>query len=128
VPRVPIIRIRNALIATVQDDLRDRDALEFQDDLTRRIEETGAGGVLLDLSVLDTIDSFLGRLIHDIASVSRLLGAHTVVVGLQPAVALTLVELGLDLSGVRTALDADRGLALLERLMSTERGRGHPPS
>jgi rsbT antagonist protein RsbS len=123
VARVPIVRVGNALIATVQEDLRDRDALELQEELANRIERTGVGGVLLDLSIVDTVDSFLGRLIHDIASVSRLLGAETVVVGLQPAVAVTLVELGLDLGRVRTSLSPERGLALLDRLVAEERAR-----
>jgi rsbT antagonist protein RsbS len=119
--RVPIVRIGDTLIATVQEDLRDRDALDLQEQLTTQLERTGAQGVLLDLSVVDTVDSFLGRLIHDVARVSRLLGAQTVVVGLQPAVAITLVELGLELEGVRTALDPERGLVLLRKLIAQER-------
>jgi rsbT antagonist protein RsbS len=122
--RVPIVRIGETLIASVQEDLRDRDALDLQEQLTAQLEKTGARGVLLDLSVVQTVDSFLGRLIHDIARVTRLLGAQTVVVGLQPAVAITLVELGLDLEGVRTSLDAERGLTLLRQLLAREaRGR-----
>lgn len=119
-PRVPIIALKDALIATVQEELRDSDALALHENLTEMIERTGIRGVLLDLSVVETVDSFLGRLLHDVAIGARLLGAHTVVVGLQPAVAITLVELGLELRGVRTALNAEKGLALLERLLAAE--------
>jgi rsbT antagonist protein RsbS len=122
---VPIIHIGDTLIATVQEDLRDSDAVDLLEQLTARLERTGAHGVLLDMSVAATVDSFLGRLIHDIARVTQLLGAQTVVVGLQPAVAVTLVELGLELAGVRTALNPARGLALLKRLGDPKhRGRG----
>jgi rsbT antagonist protein RsbS len=124
--RVPIIRIDSTLIATVQEDLRDRDALELQTNLCTLLEETGANGVLVDLSVVETVDSFLGRLLHDIARVSRLLGAHTVLVGLRPVVAVTLVELGLPLPEVRTALNPDKGLAVLRRLIQEERRDGRP--
>lgn len=123
--RVPIIRIANTLIATVQEDLRDRNALELQEELNRLIEQTGARGVLLDISIVETVDSFLGRMINDIGRGAQLLGAQAVVVGMQPAVAITLVELGLELKGVRTALNAEKGMALLERLFVQEReGRG----
>ena len=121
---VPIIQIGGTVIAAVQEDLRDADALQLQERLTRRLEQTGARGVLIDLSVVETVDSFLGRLIHDLARATRLLGAQTVVVGLQPAVAVTLVELGLELKGVRTALTADRGLLLLRRLLAEEKRNG----
>jgi rsbT antagonist protein RsbS len=124
VARVPIIQIGDVLIATVQEDLHDRDALELQSALTERLEVQGAHGVLLDLSVVEIVDSFLGRLLNDIARVTRLLGAQTVVVGIQPAVAVTLVELGMELKEVRTALNAEKGLALLRRLIErSERGR-----
>ena len=116
--RVPVVRIGDVLIATVLEDLYDRDALALQTDLTDRLEQTGARGVMIDLSTVEMVDSFLGRVIGEIAAVSRLMGAQTVVVGLRPAVALTLVELGLGLPGVRTALDADRGHALLRRLIA----------
>ena len=123
--RVPILRVGETLIAMVQEDLRDRDAIELQTNLSQQLERTGASGVLLDLSIVETVDSFLGRLLHDLARTSRLLGAQTVVVGLQPAVAVTLVELGLELSDVRTALNADRGLALLKKLIREARRNGH---
>jgi rsbT antagonist protein RsbS len=120
VARVPIVQIGDVLIATVQDELYDHDALQLQEELGLSLERGAAQGVVLDFSVVETVDSFLARLIGNIASTSRLLGAETVVVGLQPAVAVTLVELGLTLSGVHTALNANKGLALLARL-----GRGH---
>lgn len=118
--RVPIIRVGDTLIATVLEDLHDRDAVQLQEDLGNMLERTGARGVLLDLSVVDLIDSFLGRLLNDVASGTRLLGAQTVIVGMQPQVAMTLVELGLELKGVRTALTPEKGLALLRRLLAGE--------
>jgi rsbT antagonist protein RsbS len=124
--RVPIIRVGGALIATVQEELLDRDALDLQVALHDAVVRTGAQGVLLDLSVVETVDSFLGRLLSELAAGTRLLGAHTVVVGIQPAVAVTLVELGLTLRGVHTALDAPRGLALLRRLAVGGGSRGRP--
>lgn len=118
--RVPIVRIADTLVVTAQQDLTDHDALSLQIDVNEALVRTGARGVLLDISVIEAVDSFLGRLINDIASCSRLLGAHTVLVGMQPAVAITLVELGLDLKGVRTALNAAKGLALLQQLILDE--------
>jgi rsbT antagonist protein RsbS len=128
VARVPIIKIGEVLIATVQEDLADRDALTLQDELTTAIERTGARGVLLDVSVVEIVDSFLGRVLNDVAISSRLLGASTVVVGIQPAVAITLVELGLELKGVQTALNPDKGLALLRRVLgrATSHDRARP--
>ncbi len=111
--RVPILRIGDILLVSIQLDLRDDIAVALQDDLSQRIVATGAKGVLLDISALEIVDSFVGRMISTTAAVSRVLDAETVVVGMQPAVAITLVELGLTLDGVRTALDVDRGLALL---------------
>ncbi len=118
--RVPIVRLGDTLIATVQEELRDRDALALQDELSSTIERVGAVGVLLDLSAVHTVDSFLGRLLNDIASETRLLGAQTVVVGIRPAVAITLVELGLELKGVRTALDPVKGMRLLQQMSRVE--------
>ncbi len=118
--RVPIVHIGETLIATVQEDLRDQDALDLQQLLGEWLVRTGARGVLLDLSVTETVDSFLGRLLGDIAVGARLLGAHTVVVGIQPAVAITLVELGLELRGIHTALTVEKGLALLRTLLARE--------
>ena|SRR5579884_4062923 len=123
--RVPIVRIGDTLVATVQEDLRDREALGLRDDLAGWLERTGAQGVLLDVSTVETVDSFLGRLINDIATSTRLLGAHTVVVGIQPAVALTLIELGLELRGVRTALNPEKGMKLVKQLIAEERQGDH---
>ena len=130
--RVPVVRIGEILIATVQEDLYDRDALDLETRLTEMLAETGARGVLIDLSTVEMLDSFLGRLIGEIAASSRLMGAQTVVVGMRPAVALTLVELGIELRGVRTALNAAKGQMLLTRLIAGEdraarqgRNRGH---
>ena len=112
--RIPILKLRDLLLVTIQVDMHDRLALQLQDELTSRISETGARGVLIDISSLDIVDSFIGRMIANIAAMARVLDADTVVVGMQPAVAITLVELGLTLPGVRTALNVDRGMALLE--------------
>lgn len=122
--RTPIIHIGDILVASVQEDLGDRDALELQEALNRTLERTGARGVLIDLSVVEMVDSFLGRLLSDIAIGTRLFGAHTVVVGIRPAVAITLVELGLELKGVHTALDARKGMARLHRLIAREEMQG----
>ena len=112
--RIPILRLRDLLLVTIQVDMHDRLALQLQDELTTRISETGARGVLIDISSLDIVDSFIGRMISNIAAMARVLDAETVVVGMRPAVAITLVELGLTLPGVRTALNVDKGMALLE--------------
>src|SRR6187401_3712282 len=111
--RIPILRMGEFLLVTIQVDMHDQLALTLQDDLTSKIEKTGANGVLIDISALEMVDSFIGRMIANIAAMSRILDAHTVVVGMQPAVAITLVELGMDLPGVRTALNVERGMALL---------------
>ena len=111
--RIPILRLGDVLLVSVQVDLEDHIALALQEDLAERIVESGADGVLIDITGLDIVDSFVGRMISTIASISKVLDAETVVVGMRPAVAITLVELGLSLSGVRTALDVDRGLAML---------------
>jgi rsbT antagonist protein RsbS len=111
--RIPILRIGDILLVSIQVDLQDHVAIALQEDLAERIVESSANGVLIDISALEIVDSFIGRMINTIASVSRVLDAETVVVGMRPAVAITLVELGLSLTGVRTALDVDRGLAML---------------
>ena len=118
--RVPILRLGQMLIATVLEDLRDHDALDLQERLNTALERTGARGVLLDVSAVETLDSFLGRLLNDIATTAHLLGAATVIVGIQPAVAITLVELGLELRGVQTSLTLDQGLARLRRHLRGE--------
>jgi len=111
--RIPILKLGRLLLVTIQVDMHDRLALALQDDLTERIAQTGARGVLIDISALEMVDSFIGRVLANIAAMSRVLDAETVVVGMRPAVAITLVELGLSLPGVRTALDVERGMQLL---------------
>ena len=111
--RVPVLKIGDILLVSIQIDLEDHTALQLQDDLSSRIVETGAHGVIIDISALEIVDSFIGRMLSTIASVSRVLDAETVVVGMRPAVAITLVELGLSLTGVRTALDVDKALEIL---------------
>lgn len=115
--RVPILRLGDCLLVTVQVDMHDELAMSLQDDLTNKIVATKARGVLIDISALEMVDSFIGRMLGNIASMSRILDARTVVVGMQPAVAITLVELGLSLPGIRTALNVDAGLALLRRML-----------
>ena len=112
--RIPILKLRDLLLVTIQVDMHDRLAMQLQDELTARISETGARGVLIDISSLDIVDSFIGRMIANTAAMARVLDAETVLVGMQPAVAITLVELGLTLPGVRTALNVEKGMALLE--------------
>ena len=111
--KIPILRMGRFLLVTIQVDMHDRLALQLQDDLTGRIVQDRAHGVLIDISSLEVVDSFIGRMISNIAAMARVLDAETVVVGMQPAVAITLVELGLSLTGVRTALNVDKGMALL---------------
>ena len=111
--RIPILRMGRFLLVTIQVDMHDRLALALQDDLTNCIVKNGAKGVLIDISSLEIVDSFMGRTIGNIAGMSRILDAQTVVVGMRPAVAITLVELGLSLPGVRTALTVERGIELL---------------
>lgn len=111
--KIPILRMDQFLLVTIQVDMHDRLAMALQDDLTRTISETEARGVLIDISSLEIVDSFIGRMLANIAAMSRVLDAETVVVGMQPAVAITLVELGLSLNGVRTALNVDAGMSLL---------------
>jgi rsbT antagonist protein RsbS len=115
VNRIPILKIGASLLVTIQVDMHDRLAVALEEDLTNRIAETGAKGVLIDISALEIVDSFIGRMLDNIAAVSRVLDADTVVVGMRPAVAITLVELGLELRGVRTALNVERGIAMITR-------------
>jgi rsbT antagonist protein RsbS len=115
--RIPILRMGEFLLVTLQVDMHDQLALRLQDDLTSMIHAKGAKGVLVDISALEMIDSFMGRMIGDISGMARILDARTVLVGMQPAVAITLVELGLSLPGVDTALNVERGVQLLKRAL-----------
>lgn len=117
--RIPILRMGKFLLVTIQVDMHDRLAMQLQEDLTSRIAQWGAIGVLIDISSLEIVDSFIGRMLANIAAMARVLDAETVVVGMQPAVAITLVELGMSLAGVRTALNVELGMELLYSL------RGH---
>ena len=113
--RIPILKMGGYLLVTIQVDMHDRLAMALQDDLTQKIVDARAKGVLIDISALEVVDSFIGRMLGDIAAMSRVLDAETVVVGMRPAVAITLVELGLSLTGVRTALNVERGMDLLRQ-------------
>ena len=112
--RIPILKMGSFLLVTIQVDMHDQLALTLQDELTSRVVSDRARGVLIDISALDVVDSFIGRMLGNIAAMSRILDAETVVVGMQPSVAITLVELGLSLPGIRTALNVDRGMELLQ--------------
>jgi len=116
--KIPILKMGQFLLVTIQVDMHDRLAMTLQDDLTNRISQTNARGVLIDISALDMVDSFIGRILGNIAKMSKILDAETVVVGMQPAVAITLVELGLSLKGIRTALNVEKGMALLRRAIA----------
>ena len=111
--RIPILQMGQVLLVTIQLDMQDQMALALQDDLANKISTTGAKGVMIDISALEIVDSFVGRMLASISGISRILDATTVVVGMQPAVAITLVELGLSLEGVRTALNVEQGMHLL---------------
>jgi rsbT antagonist protein RsbS len=111
--RIPILRMGHTLLVTIQVDMHDEIAVRLLDDLTNMVTRTHARGVVIDISALDMVDSFIGRMIADIAATSRILDAETILVGMQPAVAITLVELGMSLPGVRTALDVEKAMELL---------------
>src|SRR3954454_23617365 len=123
--RIPILRMGQFLLVTIQVDMHDRLATQLQDDLTERIAATGARGVLIDISALELVDSFIGRILGNTAAMSHVLDAETVVVGMQPAVAITLVELGLSMTGVRTALNVEKGMALLRASLGTPQEERH---
>ncbi len=116
--RIPILKMGRFLLVTIQVDMHDRLALTLQDDLTEQILKWKARGVLIDISALEMVDSFIGRMLGTIAAMARLLDAETVVVGMQPSVAITLVELGLSLQGIRTALDVEKGMAALREMVA----------
>ena len=123
--RIPILKMSEFLLVSIQVDMHDRLAMTLQDDLTDRIVRDRARGVLIDISSLEIVDSFIGRMIGNIAAMSRVLDAETVVVGMRPAVAITLVELGLSLPGVRTSLNVDRGMELVRASLRGSNGDGH---
>jgi rsbT antagonist protein RsbS len=118
--RIPVLRMGDLLLVTIQVDMHDQLALQLQDDLTRAIERYGSRGVLIDISALEMVDSFIGRMLSDISGMGRIMDSATVVVGMQPAVAITLVELGLSLPGVATALTVERGMELLRQEISKQ--------
>lgn len=120
--KIPILQMGKCLLVTIQVDLQDQMAMALQEDLSAKIEATGAHGVLIDISALEIVDSFIGRMLSQISGVARVLDAKTVVVGMQPAVAITLVELGLSLNGVATALNVERGMAMLQAAAAQEDG------
>jgi rsbT antagonist protein RsbS len=120
---IPILKLGDFLLVTIQVDMHDRLAMALQDDLTGRIVADGARGVVIDISSLDVVDSFIGRMLGNIAAMSRILDAETVVVGMRPAVAITLVELGLSLPGVRTALNMEKGMELLRAGVASKESR-----
>ena len=120
--RIPILRMGDFLLVPVQVDMHDKLAMTLQDDLTNQITKCRSKGVLIDISALDVVDSFIGRVLGNISSMARVLGAEAVVVGIQPAVAITLVELGLELTGVHTALDVEKGMELLRSHLAAEEG------
>jgi rsbT antagonist protein RsbS len=122
--RIPILKMGRFLLITIQVDMHDRLAMTLQNDVTDMIVKTHARGVMIDISMLDIVDSFIGRMLGSIASMSRILDAETVVVGMQPAVAITLVELGLSLAGVRTALNVDNGMELLRSSIERKEANG----
>lgn len=116
--RIPILKMENFLLVTIQVDMHDQLAMTLQEDLTMKIVATGAKAVLIDISALDIVDSFIGRMLAGIAGMAKILDAQTVVVGMQPAVAITLVELGLSLEGIKTALNVDRGMKMLRETLA----------
>jgi rsbT antagonist protein RsbS len=124
--RIPILKMGDSLVVSIQVDMHDRMALTLQDDLTERIVATRSRGVLIDISALEIVDSFIGRMLGTIAGVARVLDACTIVVGMRPAVAITLVELGLSLPGVRTALNVEKGMELIRGAIAAERVNGRP--
>ncbi|HEU5133735.1 MAG TPA: STAS domain-containing protein [Steroidobacteraceae bacterium] len=118
--RIPILRMGEFLLVTIQIDMHDQMALKLQDDLSNAIIKNATRGVLIDISTLEMVDSFIGRMVADISSIGKILGAETILVGMQPAVAITLVELGLSLPGVATALNVERGMVLLRRKIDAD--------
>jgi rsbT antagonist protein RsbS len=122
--KIPILRMGEFLLVTIQVDMHDQLALKLQDDLSNAIQKNASRGVLIDISTLEMVDSFIGRMVSDMSGMAKILGAETMLVGMQPAVAITLVELGLSLPGVATALNVERGMAQLRRKIDAERLHG----
>ena len=122
--KIPILRVKGILLTSIQVDLTDQDALDFQDDMLRTVARTEARGAVIDITALDVVDSFLARVLNDTATMVRCLGAEVVITGMQPSVALTLIEMGRELIGVETALDLDQGLEKVQRLIKRREG-GH---
>src|SRR5499427_1683645 len=120
--QIPILKVGRCLLVSIQIDMHDKLAMALQDDLTQKLVETRARGVLIDISALDLVDSFIGRMLSNIAAMARVLDAETVVVGMRPQVAITLVELGLTLTGIQTALSVEKGMSLLNRLIDEPEG------
>ena len=121
--KVPILRLKNILLTSIQIDLTDHDALEFQSDVLGAVTDTDAQGIIIDITALDVVDSFLARVLNETASMTRLLGAEAVITGMQPSVALTLIEMGRELIDVETALNLDQGMAKLQSLIKERRTR-----
>lgn len=121
--RIPLLQMGKFVLVTIQVDMTDQVAMRLEEDLMSKVERMGATGVLIDISALEMVDSFIGRMIANLSGSARILGAETVVVGMQPAVAITLVELGLTLRGVRTALNVEKGMQLLRMAETTGNGR-----
>ena len=121
--RIPILKLKQLLLTSIQTDLSDDDALQFQHDLTERTRESGVAGVVIDITALDVVDSFMARVLNDTANMVRLVGAETVVCGMQPAVALTLIEMGRELVGVNTALNLDQAVDRLDELIGLRLNR-----
>lgn len=122
--RIPILKMGPFLLVTIQVDLYDRLALNLESDLIQKVSQTDARGVLIDISAVGIVDSFMGRILNNIATMSRIMDAETVVVGMQPAVAITLVELGLTLTGVHTALNVEKGMELLQKKIGSDASEG----
>lgn len=124
--RIPILRMGEFLLVTIQVDMHDQLALKLQDDLSNAIQKNASRGVLIDISTLEMVDSFIGRMVADISGMGKILGAETILVGMQPAVAITLVELGLSLPGVATALNVERGMAILRQKIDRDGAHAGP--
>ncbi len=120
--KIPILQLKNILLASIQVDLTDEDALEFQSDVLRKAAETDAAGIIIDITALDVVDSFMARILNETATMAQLLGAEVVISGMQPAVALTLVEMGRELTHVKTALNLDQGLEKLNNCIAAKNG------